>query len=398
MEMYRKTFAEINLDHLKFNLEVIRENFSGEFLCPMVKANAYGHGDVEVARCFEKMGVQSLGVCLIEEGLLLRQAGIKAQILVFRGFDREGAKEILHHKMTPVVSSWKHLEHLEAIATEMTAVHLKFDTGMNRLGFSVSEAQKLFDYFWQNKKIRLEAVLTHLSQGEDGFQDQGTTFEQLTKFKAVLDVFKAFNVKFHTLNSAGIVSALKVRAERKTKHILASPSWGLRPGLMLYGYNPIEADFPFQLKPVMSLKSVAGVFRQIKKGEGVSYGSTWRSSKDSVIAVVPIGYADGLHRLLSNKGEALFLNQRVSLVGQICMDFLMLDVTEVAQQNSFDPDKEHEIVFFGSSANGNYISAHELAKKASTIPWEILTSIGERVPRQYIGAGLSGAETTAGSR
>ena len=389
MEMYRKTFAEINLDHLKFNLETIRKNFSDDFLCPMVKANAYGHGDVQIAQCLEKAGVQALGVCLIEEGLILRQAGIKSQILVFRGFDREGAREILKHKMTPVVSSWKHLEHLEAVAAEMVSVHLKFDTGMNRLGFSIGEAQKLFDYFWQNKKIRLEAILTHLSQAEDGFQDQGVTREQLLKFNPLLEIFKALNVKIHTLNSAGILSFLKIKSEKNSKHLLTSRNWGLRPGLMLYGYNPIEADFKFHLKPVMSLKSVAGVFRQLKKGEGVSYGSTWRSTKDSIIAVVPIGYADGLHRLLSNKAEALFLNHRVPLVGQICMDFVMLDVTEVAQKKPFDPEKEHEIVFFGSSADGNFISANEQAKKAGTIPWEILTSIGERVPRQYLGSAVS---------
>ena len=385
MEMHRKTFAEINLDHLKFNLEVIRQNFKGDFLCPMVKANAYGHGDIQVARCLEKWGVQNLGVCLIEEGLLLRNAGIKAKILVFRGFDIEGARVILQNQMTPVVSQWKHLEHLQAVAEEVTSVHLKFDSGMNRLGFSVHEAQKLFDYFWQNKKLRVEAILTHLSEGEDGFQDQGTTHQQLLSFKPVMDLFKSLNVKVHVLNSAGILSALKMKEDQKNQTLLSSQAWGLRPGLMLYGYNPIESDFNFQLKPVMTLKSVAGVFRRLKKGEGVSYGSTWRSKQDSLIAVVPIGYADGLHRLLSNKGEALLMNHRVPMIGQICMDFLMLDVTEVAKNKSFEADQEHEVIFFGSSAEGNFISAAEVAKKASTVPWEILTSISERVPRHYSG-------------
>ncbi len=384
MNMYRKTYAEINLDHLKFNLEAIRKNFPDEFLCPMVKANAYGHGDVPTALYLEKCGVKSLGVCLIEEGLLLREAGVKAQILVFRGFDQEGAQKIIENKMTPVASSWKHLEYLEQASTSPILVHLKFDTGMNRLGFSVNEAQKLFDYFWQNKKIRVEAILTHLSQGEDGFQDQGTTNSQMIQFSFVQDTFKALNVKVHILNSAGILSVLKLKSEKKLKNLVGSKGLGLRPGLMLYGYNPIEKEFNFQLKPVMSLKSVAGVFRQLKKGDGVSYGSTWRCSKDSIIAVVPLGYADGIHRVLSNKAEALFLNERVPFVGQICMDYLMLDVTEVAKKANFDPEKEHEIVFFGSSSNGNFLSATELATKAGTIPWEILTSIGERVPRHYI--------------
>ena len=218
MDMHRKTYAEINLENLKSNLDILRLNFKDEYLCPMVKANAYGHGDIQVARCLEKWGVKQLGVCLIEEGLILRKAGIKTQILVFRGFDLEGAKVILENQMTPVVSQWKHLTHLESAAKQVTSVHLKFDTGMNRLGFSVHEAQKLFDYFWQNKKLRVEAILTHLSNGEDGFEEQGATQDQLQLFQPVIDLFKALKVKVHVLNSAGILSSLKLRSEKNTQH------------------------------------------------------------------------------------------------------------------------------------------------------------------------------------
>jgi alanine racemase len=386
MEMFRKTFAEINLDHLEHNLNVIRTAFPNDYLCPMVKANAYGHGDLQIAFCLEKLGVQNLGVCLIEEGLLLRNFGVRANILVFRGFDRAGAKKILQYNLTPVVSSWAHLQHLEAVAQELVSVHIKFDTGMNRLGFSIDDAQKLFDYFWQNKRIRAEAILTHLSEGEDGYLESGNTVDQLTEFSTVIQTFKALDVKVHVLNSAGIISAMKVRHDKKNEHPLAASTWGLRPGLMLYGYNPLQSQFPLSLKPVMTLKSVAGVFRQLQKDEAVSYNSTWRAARESMIAVVPIGYADGYHRMLSNKAEALFMNQRVPVVGNICMDFLMLDVTEVAKIQDFDVQQEHEVILFGSSADGTLLSAQELAKKSQTIPWEILTSVGERVPRQYTGA------------
>lgn len=385
--MYRKTYAEINLDHLKFNLDLIRTNFPNDFLCPMVKANAYGHGDVQVARFLEDQGVQHLGVCLIEEGLLLRNFGIKAKILVFRGFDLEGARKILQYQMTPVVSSWAQLEHLEAAAAHPISVHIKFNTGMNRLGFAVSEAQKVFDYFWQNKKIRAEAICTHLSQGEDGFLESGHTVDQIRQFSEIVGIFKALAVKVHVLNSAGILSSMQVQQKEAKKHPLYPSGWGLRPGLIIYGYNPIKENFATGLKPVMSLKSQVGVFRQLKAGEGVSYNSTWRASKESVVAVVPIGYADGYHRTLSNRSQALFLDQRVPVIGNICMDYLILDVTTVAQEKSFDPHKEHEVTLFGASSSGKVLSASELAVAAQTITWEILTSVGERVPRIYRGVG-----------
>lgn len=177
MEMYRRTFAEINLDNLAHNIRVLQKAFPQTFLCPMVKANAYGHGDVQVARFLETLGIEHLGVCLIEEGLLLRNFGVKAEILVFRGFDREGAEKILQYNMTPVVSTWEHIEHLEAVAEEPVGIHLKFDTGMNRLGFRPEEAQKLFDRLWQNKKIRLKALVTHLFNGEDAASEGGHSAE-----------------------------------------------------------------------------------------------------------------------------------------------------------------------------------------------------------------------------
>jgi alanine racemase len=383
--MFRKTYAEINLDHLKYNLSAIQKFFPGEFLCPMVKANAYGHGDVRIARCLEAAGVKHLGVCLIEEGLLLRNFGVKCDILVFRGFDREGARKILQYNMTPVVSSWSHLEHLNEVATGPVSVHVKFDTGMNRLGYSVKDARKLFEYFEQNRKFKVEAVLTHLSEGEDGYFDSGNTVEQLKKFSEAAGIFKPLTTKVHVLNSAGILSAIKTKQDELVQHPLMQRPWGLRPGLMMYGYNPIKPNFGVPLKPVMSLKSQVGVFRQISKGEGVSYNSTWRAPQDSVIAVVPIGYADGYHRFLSNKSEAIFFNKRVPIVGNICMDYMMLDVTETAKKESFDPHKEYEVILFGTSSGGNVLSAQEVAKNAQTIPWEILTSVGERVPRVYIG-------------
>lgn len=387
MEMYRRTYAEINLDHLAHNIQVLQKAFPRRFLCPMVKANAYGHGDVQVARFLESLGIQHLGVCLIEEGLLLRHFGVKSDILVFRGFDREGAKKILDYNMTPVVSSWEHLDHLEAVATTPVRIHLKFDTGMNRLGFRVEEAQKLYDRLWQNKKIQLEALVMHLFSGEDAVSDQGDSARQLRRFDEVVRLFKPFQVFAHALNSAGILShlCLQKKSAVPKDHPLGLHEWGLRPGLMIYGYNPLAEQGFVDLKPVMSLKSTSGVLRRLQTGEGVSYGATWKAPRPSLIAVVPIGYADGYHRILSNQAQALFAGHKVPVVGSVCMDYLMLDVTDVVKDQDPQAFKDAEVVLFGQSQHGNFLSPEELARQAKTITWEMLTSVGERVPRVYKG-------------
>jgi alanine racemase len=175
-------------------------------------------------------------------------------------------------------------------------------------------------------------------------------------------------------------------------------NWGLRPGLMIYGYNPVPESSVIPLKTVMSLKSQVAVFRTIASGEGVSYNSTWTANRDSVVAVVPIGYADGYHRILSNKSQALFAGERVPVVGNVCMDYLMLDVTDVVRAKNLSPAKDHEVVLFGHSGEGASLGAHELAKHAGTIPWEILTSIGERVPRIYKGHRVQGLNESTEAR
>lgn len=390
MEMYRRTYAEINLDHLAYNIQTIQQAFpQASFLCPMVKANAYGHGDLQLARFLERRGIRHLGVCLIEEGILLRNFGVQADILVFRGFDQEGARKILEYNLTPVVSTWEQLEHLEAIATSAIGIHLKFDTGMNRLGFHPDEAQKLMDRLWENKKIRLIALVTHLLNGDDALENSGRSAHQLATLNRISQKFKALGIFCHALNSAGIINLMEYQksaaAQRVPDHPLALQNWGLRPGLMLYGYNPLGAQSSIRLKPVMTLKSQVGSYRKIKKGESVSYGGTWIAPRDSVIAVVPIGYADGYHRILSNKASVLFMGKRVPVVGNICMDYLMVDVTDVVGAEDMEKFKDGAVTLFGAGDHRSFLSPEELAPLAGTITWEILTSVGERVPRVYIG-------------
>ncbi len=391
MEMYRRTYAEINLDHLDYNIQAIQRAFpQAPFLCPMVKANAYGHGDIQLARFLEKKGIQHLGVCLIEEGILLRSFGVNADILVFRGFDHEGAQKIIEYNLTPVVSNWDQLEHLEKVCDKSIGIHLKFDTGMNRLGFDISEATRLFDYLAQSKNIRLTALLTHLLNGDDALDPMGRSAQQLLALHNAAQLFKLYPIFCHALNSAGIINIMDMQRSKSQEaldlsHPLNLQSWGLRPGLMLYGYNPLGSKSNVKLKPVMTLKSHVGSFRSISKGETVSYGGTWVASRDSVIAVVPIGYADGYHRILSNKASVLFEGQRVPIVGSVCMDYLMLDVTDAVKFRDLDSFKEAAVTLFGYGAEESFLSPEELATQAGTITWEILTSVGERVPRVYVG-------------
>lgn len=377
MEIYRKTWAEIRTDLLHHNIDLIRKSFPKDtFFCPMVKANAYGHGDVKLGNLFQNWHLNHLGVCLIEEGLLMKQLGVKIPILVFRGFDQKGAWAMLKSQMIPVVSTWEQLEILLSLR-EKTPVHLKFDTGMNRLGFRTDDAEKVLEKIKHQTHLKLEGVLTHLYRSEDGLNPEGSTHKQLSKFNEVAKLFENVCDNFHALNSGGLISKITLEKTGKKSGIFFERNWGLRPGLSIYGYNPVDGT-SLDLKPAMTLKSHTSVVRSVKKGEGVSYNHTWRADRDAKVAVVPIGYADGWHRLLSNRAEVLWNGQRARMVGNVCMDYLMVDVTDLPVE------AENEVVFFGQSRTGATILASEVAQHAQTIPWEVLTSVGERVPRIYL--------------
>lgn len=385
MHLFRKSYAEINLHHLKYNLSWIRSRFPKEnFLCPMVKANGYGHGDVIVAKCLEAEGVDHMGVCLIEEALWLHQAGIKSNILVFRGFDKQGAEEIIARGFIPVVSQWDHLEFLsQANAGKAISIHVKFDTGMNRLGFPVKEASKIDEYLWQNKKFRLKGVLTHLHSGEDGLESDGKTQGQLALLNQVVPIFKKYSPVVHALNSAGVLA--KVAAEAGNIKVKFHPALGVRPGLLLYGYAPkmdFKNQFQKEIQPVMTLKSHISEIRFVGKGGGVSYSHTWIAKHDSVIGIVPIGYADGVHRNLSNKGLVSVHGHLVPIIGNICMDYLMIDLTTIM---NLKLEKNDSVILFGYNEQIGYQqTANAYADILGTIPWEVLTSMSIRVPRVIV--------------
>jgi len=375
--MVRPTLAEINLSALWENIQILKQLHAtpaGEdrdFFCPMIKANGYGHGDVEVARFLSSKGVHQFGVALVEEGLRLREAGIKDSILVFGYFDSHSIKECLDHNLTPVVSCFEYLDLLPK--NTKTKIHIKFDTGMSRLGFRIEDMTKVSEQLSAHKNWQIEGICTHFLKSEDAFLDEGTTHHQMEIFSKIEKEFKKFYKVSHCLNSDAILNRFQgTEPYHQNKNYL-----GARPGIAIYGYPQFSGQGQkTNLKPVMTLKTVIAQLRKIKKGETVSYGGTWKALRDSLIATVAVGYGDGYPRNLSNQSWMLYKNQRVPLVGRVCMDYCMLDLTEYQNQH---PHVGEEIVVWGPT-----LGADELAQKMSTISYELITKVSARVPRTYI--------------
>lgn len=386
MELFRRTYSEINLENLRHNWQQVQAIAGpGRFVCPMVKANAYGHGESQIAETLVQEGAEALGVCLLEEGLSLSTRGLKADILVFRGFDRRGAEAIVDNQLVPVVSEWSQLEALESVASDPVKVHLKFNTGMVRLGFEPNESEKLFNFFKRSKKLKLKALLTHLTTGDDALTENGVSQQQFKKMLEIESFFKPLNVYTHLLNSSGIMSLSWMKKNKPDSLLAGQPTWGFRPGLMLYGCHTAPKFNFIDLKPVMSFRSVIDTVRKIGAGEPVSYGGTWTSSQPSYIGVVPVGYADGVHRLVSNRSQVLVNGRLCPIVGRVCMDFMMIDLTELIGHQDKSTLIGAEVTLFGHDNDGQLLSADEWAEQAQTINYEILTSVSERVPRQYKG-------------
>lgn len=373
MNQHRSTSAYVNLNNLKHNFLYAQSILGDNFLCPMVKANAYGHGDVEVSRALESVGAKILGVGLVEEGEILRLNGIVSEILVFGSFDSKDLKSVMGHKLSAVVSSWDQLKMLDQDLTSSLNVHIKFDTGMHRLGFATKDAPSIVERLKSNKHFHVKGVLTHLLRSDDLLDPSGYSQRQLSEFESVRRAFDIFNPVYHAYNSGGILLSHQYRQK----------NYGGRPGLLIYGVSPFGVS-DANLKPVMTLKSKTVRYHLIKKGDSVSYNATWIASRESVIAVVPIGYADGYHRILSNRMDVLFEGHRCPVVGNVCMDYLMVDVTDVIGHKPVDGLGPKEVTLFGMDSKGNYLSSVELARAGQTIAWEVLTSVGERVPRIFV--------------
>lgn len=376
----RQTVAEVRLDHLRSNMRYLQSLLApGLTWIPMVKADAYGHGAIACAQALMKDNVPNLGVSLVEEGIELRQMGYKGQILIFGSFEKFG-EEIGNYKLTPVLSTFHQIEALEAANMGPMDVHIKINTGMNRLGFNPDQLESLQRFLNSSSKYRVTGVLTHLHSAEDALDPQGQTLRQLRYFTQEAPRFNDDPKSWHIWSS----TALLLKAEMKKR--LGSdwdPRWdlmGARPGLAIYGASAVP-DVGAGLKPVMSFRSRIVKVNPMTLGEVAGYGGTFVARKVSRIGVVPVGYADGYHRIVSNRAWVLVNGERAPVVGRISMDYSLVDLTELGPGY----DVGAEVVLFGESAHkpGSFMDVNELAGHAGSISWEMLTSVSKRVPRDY---------------
>jgi alanine racemase len=361
----QKTFAEISLKALSNNLSVVRKKTGKNGIIAVVKADAYGHGIAEISKHIIKKDISYLGVAYASEGVVLRETGIQAPILLF--FDRDTADVCIKYNLTPVVFDTAFARQLskEAYKRNVTIpVHVKVDTGMGRVGLDFTKAEKEIGDIVNLKNIAVEGLMSHFSDAD--LQDKDFANLQLERFRLIINNLEKKRVTFryiHMANSAAILTMPDSHFDM------------VRPGIMLYGYACCERR---NLKPVLSLKSGIVLLKNVPAGTPIGYGRTFVTKRRSTIATIPVGYADGYSRKLSNNGAVLVCGKRAPVVGRVCMDTIMVDVTGIP-----DVSYSSEVVLIGAQGKER-ITADELAEKTGTIPYEILTSIGERVKRIYV--------------
>lgn len=365
------TWAEINLNALENNLKEIKKHLPSQksLLC-VVKANAYGHGAVEVSRCLEKNGINQFAVAYLKEGIELREAGISSKIIVFGGLLREEINYAIEYDLTPVIYSKVMCKEINSIAekkNKRASAHIEIDTGMGRLGILPEEINDFLDFLKDCKYIEVEGIMMHFAEADS--DDDSYTLQQLSTFEECKKkiINRCISSNFHAANSAAFL--------KYPDSIYSSP----RIGLMLYGYKPCEDKTKnLLLKPVMTLKSRILHIKEVKEGSFISYGRTYRCSRRTKIATIGCGYADGLNRKLSNNFDVLVNGKFAPLLGRICMDQAMIDITDIDGAKRGD-----EVVLMGIQDN-KCIGADDIAKKVGTIPYEILCAIGQRVDRVFV--------------
>ena len=360
----QKVFAEINLGALSHNLEVVKKKTGNKNILAVVKANAYGHGSVRVSKHLIQKGISKLGVAFTNEAIILRESGINIPILVF--FDRDNIDACFRYNLTPTVFDFNTAKKISAEAYKRNReipIHIKVDTGMSRVGFNINKALKEISRISCLRNIKLEGLLSHFSEAD--LKDKHFANLQLNNFLTLTRALNKKNITFqylHIANSAAVLSMPDAHLNM------------VRPGIMLYGYGYSDID---KLKPVLSLKSKILYIKKVPPGTPVSYGRTFITKRKSIIATIPLGYADGYSRKLSNNGEVLISGKRAPIVGRVCMDTIMVDVTDLPNISY-----KNEVVLIGRQGR-EQITADDIADKTGTIPYEVLTSIGQRIKRVY---------------
>src|SRR5437899_2050601 len=378
-ERIRPTVARVDLDVLKANYRAIIDHLRRERpqsppgVIGVVKANAYGHGAVQVGRALEDAGADLLACADIEEGAALRAAGVRADILIFGALSVSDLDGLFDCRLTPTISSPGAARAVQAAAArhkQRVRYHLKIDTGMNQLGFRADNLRPTLPELPRSENLDLEAVFTHFATADDPasslFDEPRQRFEQVLADLQALGARPRYR---HAANSAAVVRDPRVWFDR------------VRPGLLLYGIVPPPLQSSIALAPVMTLASRVTAVKGMRAGEVTGYGARFTAKKPTTIAIVPAGYADGLDLRLAGRGAVLIRGRRAPIVGSVCMDMLMADVT------GLEVSPGDEVVIIGSQKlpNGGEerIDVREMAAAIGTIPYEILSRIGSRIERVY---------------
>jgi alanine racemase len=363
----RPTHVRVDLDVLADNYAAI-SRYTGRPIMPVLKANAYGHGLVVLGRLYQALRAPLLGVAYVEEGLQLRAAGVTAPVLVLGGLVGDQIPAYLQHDLIPTASSVDKLRALEAAAGaagRVVGVHLKFDTGMERIGVHWYSAGKLLEAALECPHIRVEGVFSHLACSDE--PDHPRTAEQIHRFQGLLahPALSGLRPLRHLANSGGVLHAPDAWMDL------------VRPGILLYGVYPDpSARRTIEVRPALSWWSRVVYFKVVRAGNPVSYGGTWAPQRDTRVVTLPVGYGDGYMRRMSGRAKVVLRGRELPVVGRICMDQVMVDLGPDGTAYNGD-----EVQLLGAGGP----SAEDLANWADTIAYEVLTSINNRVPRVYTG-------------
>lgn len=365
----RPTIVEISLARLADNLRAIQAAVSPAAVMPILKANAYGHGLVPVARHLAALGAPSFGVAFLEEAVALREAGISQPILVMGGIFGDQIPLFLRHGLTLTASSIDKLKQIEEEAGRMgvtARVHLKIDTGMERIGVHYYSARGLLERASECRHAQVEGIYSHFANADAA--DLTSARVQLARFREVLEWYDKQGVKppiRHIANSGAVLQLPESHLDL------------VRPGILLYGVYPSdEVRKTIAVEPALSMRSRVVYFKVVSPGHPVSYGSTWQSDHPVRVVTVPVGYGDGYFRALSNRAFVVLRGRRHPQVGTVCMDQMMVNIE---WGEAFNGD---DVVLIGEQGDAR-VSVEELAEWAGTISYEILTAISARVPRIY---------------
>ena len=376
-KLLRPTWVEISLSKLRRNFQRIRELAGARKVMAVVKADAYGHGAVPVSKCLAECGVDWFGVATVEEALELRVAGIQQPILLLGGLYMSDPAHLIEYRLTPSISSTMRLDTYAECARrygQPIEFHLKVDSGLGRLGLPLDRLAAFVDHYRELEGLQMKGFFTHLASAEDLAASQ--TDEQGERFAAALAQLRGMQYEpqwIHVSNSAALLTGRKF------------PENLVRVGALLYGYCvplvfPQGQELPKvqEFEPVLTFKSRIVYMKDVPSGTPLGYGAAFYTRRASRIATVPVGYADGLSHALSNRGYAIVRGHRSRIVGSISMDLSLLDVTDVAGTNIGE-----EVILIGQ-ADHSSITAVEIAQLLDTVPYEVLCSIGKRVPRLYV--------------